>query len=54
MQVQASVEGLLKSLGLEKYLVTFRAEEVCLQRHACSAVGHIGMVVFSIFWHMDS
>nr|CAD1839084.1 unnamed protein product [Ananas comosus var. bracteatus] len=27
-KVQASVEGLLKSLGLEKYLVTFRAEEV--------------------------
>ena len=29
MQADSSVDGLLQSLGLEKYLITFRAEEVC-------------------------
>lgn len=29
MQADSSVDSLLQSLGLEKYLITFRAEEVC-------------------------
>jgi len=28
MQGDASVDGFLRSLGLEKYLITFQAEEV--------------------------
>ena len=29
MQADTSVEGFLLSLGLEKYAITFQAEEVC-------------------------
>lgn len=29
MQADSSVDGLLQSLGLEKYQITFQAEEVC-------------------------
>ena len=29
MQADTSVDGFLHSLGLEKYLITFQAEEVC-------------------------
>lgn len=29
MQADTSVEGFLQSLGLEKYAITFQAEEVC-------------------------
>jgi hypothetical protein len=33
MQVDASLDSLLKSLDLEKYLINFQAEEACLIYH---------------------
>lgn len=30
LQSDMSVDSLLQSLGLEKYLITFKAEEVCI------------------------